>query len=461
MKRNKVLNMMADTRSNVSKINLKVTSQGEVSQEQKVVPHAPDDFSFLAQEIKEIKIFISENFQEILQNKITDPRVKEELRGIVTKEVIDRFSHHHFSESRRELLISHIMQLLSEYGPITDIFQTPGVTDVHVNHKGYVTYRKKGILYPSSIRFQSEDEVRDLAERLLKESDGLNTRRVNWSIPIENGMLKDGTRFSIQTSPISQMGTTISLRKHREGFLTREQHLENGTFSEEIDAFLDKVAQSRINLFIVGGGGVGKTEIARYYALKLPEGLRIDQIEDIDELGLHKINPDVRPFIFRRELGEGMKGTAPDILRYGTLRSDVDIAIVGEFLDSLTLVNVLEAMGVGQPGSFTTGHADGPEHILDRAIMLYAEVFPNLTEDFIMRYLANTIELIVTVRRNHKDGSRRISRITQINGVKDKQFMLEDLFRYSPSRKHYRTEAKLNQRLRDKFEYYGQESDQI
>jgi pilus assembly protein CpaF len=456
MKRNNILDMMNQQPQKSATIQFvrgSVHQQEEPPQEEK----KGFEFSQFNKEIMEIRESLTMNHGDVLQKDITLPDIKEELRAIVDKLTIDKLKKHKVSETRRESIVRYIMQSMTEFGPITDLFHTSGVTDIHIKRWDYITYRKDGILYPSALQFSSPDEVLELAYRMLRESDHLNTRKVNWTKPIENASLPDGTRFNIMVNPVSSMGPTISIRKHRGGFFTEQQLIQKGTLTLQTAHALKRFAEARCNVLIVGGGGTGKTELQRLYGTYVPLGLNIDTIEDIDELQLYKVNDNVRSLISRnvseedREQNQKM-GTAHDILRWGSLRSDVDIVIIGEILENKAFVNLLDAQGIGQPGSFAGMHADGPLAALLRGVSMYAAEFPNLSEKFIMTHIANTVDIIFTMKRYRKDGSRRLARITQINGIKDGQFLLEDLFRYEVHQGHYRTNEKINPRILEKFE---------
>ncbi|MDB5054063.1 MAG: putative type secretion ATPase protein TadA [Bacilli bacterium] len=454
MKRNSINEMIAveeiSDNSNIRLISTKTqetvkTKEKENSQEQ------------FADEMYEIKMILLRDHTDLFRSDITDTNVKFELQTIIERMVIDRFKQHKLTVSRRDLIVTHIMQGLTEYGAITDLYYTLGVTDIHINCFNNITYRLKGKLIQSAIQFASEAEVRELAEKLLRESDELSGRKVNWTTPIENGMMKDGSRFNIMIDPVSTKGTSINIRKHREGFLTENQHLENGTFTLDIAEALKKFVEARANILVVGGGGTGKTEIMRLLGLHIRKGLKVDQIEDSDELKLHLINPNVRPLIFRRNLLDGQTGSAADILRWGSLRSDVDIVVIGEILENNTFIICLDAMGIGQPGSSASMHADGPRHALDRGIQMYASEYPNLSETFIMRHIANTIDVIITVGRDDISGDRKLTEITQLNGIKDNDFDLEDLYQYRVKKGHCRTDVVINSRIRRKMEKNGVE----
>jgi len=252
-------------------------------------------------------------------------------------------------------------------------------------------------------------------------------------------------------NPISINGPTISIRKFRRDYFTEQQLIENGTMNAELASYLKHCEQARINTLVVGGGGAGKTEIMRLLGSYIPEDLNVDSIEDIEELQLDVINKNVRPFEFRRELTEGMKGSAYDILRWGTLRSDIDIVIIGEILEDESFIILIDAMSIGQPGSFASLHADSALKGLHRGVKMYASCYPNLSENFIMKDIASTIDQVITVRRFYQDGSRRIAQISQVTGVKDGEFALQDIFKFDQERGHYRTEHAVQERILEKF----------
>ncbi len=456
MKKNTISSMMQDNSNQIQQSfianNLVPVEVGKSSNDQTKEESGLESYG---EEIIEIKNVLAQEHRDLLQKNITDPNVKEELAVIVETLVIDKMQKYKLSEQYRQHIVTYILQSLTQYGPITDLYNTPGVTDIHIKSYNHITYRKHGKVYDSAIQFSSDDEVNELAQKLLREADENSTRKINWSRPIENGKLNDGSRFNVMVNPISLNGVTISIRKHREKFFTEQQLIENGTLSVEKTHFIMRMVQSRINILIVGGGGTGKTEIARLVGTYIPKGLNVDTIEDINELNLDKVHDLVRKFEFRRLTKEdrekGMTGTAYDIIRWGSLRSDIDIVVLGEILDDETFPILLDGMSIGQPGSFATMHADTARAALQRGVKMYASQYPNLSETFIMNHIANTIDLVITVKR-YPDGKRRNSKISQINGIKNGEFDIQDIFSYSKKNGHYRTDVVINERILEKAE---------
>ncbi|WP_128896642.1 ATPase, T2SS/T4P/T4SS family [Longirhabdus pacifica] len=415
-------------------------------------------FSTFTSEISLVKEQLTRDHVDVLQKNLQRNEVREELESIIQTLVIQHFHAHRLTHLEQQDVVQHILQQMCEFGQITDLYYTEGVTDIHINDAGHVSYRKDGMLYASAIQFASKDEVAELAKKMLRkmsETHSGQERSVNYVKPIENGYLADGTRFNVMIDPIATKGTTISIRKHREGFLTLAQHIEKGTFSKAMASYLEKSVQSRVNTLIVGGGGTGKTEIVRLLGTFIPDGLRIDTIEDTLELKLEKVKRHVRAFQYRTVLKENMKGSAYDILRTGSLRSDVDIVIIGEILENNTFDITLDAMAIGQPGTMATLHSNNAKAGLYRGVNMIAAEYPNLSEHFIMRRIAESVEQVITVKRDRRDGRRRVAAITQVCGVENGDFVLQDVFRYTPSNGHIRTEHGLHERIQEKMEENG------
>jgi pilus assembly protein CpaF len=453
-----ILDMMNEKEEKPQVIQLKkdhqakqeISATSEVSTDEQT-EEKEVSFRQYREEIKQIKESIIENHADVLKKNISLPEVKEELRTILERLVMDVLKKYKLSEMRRTQIITYLLQDLSEYKAITDLYHTEGVTDIHIKNHSKITYRKNGVLHESSLQFASKEDVLELAHKFLRETDTTSTREITWKTPIENTKLLDGSRVNIMIDPVSLKGPTISIRKHRQKFFTLQQLIENGTLTAEVAHYMKRCVEGRVNTLIIGGGGTGKTEIARLCGSFIPKGLNVDTIEDTEELQLDKIHPNVRPLEFRKELKDGMKGSASDILRWGSQRSDIDVVVVGEILDNETFWLLLDTMSIGQPGSMSTLHSDTAELGVDRGISMCAAAAPNLSEKFFIRRIANSIDQIITVKRYYQDGSRRINRITQVNGYKDDQVLLEDIFRYQSDKGHYRTQHPVNQRIQEKL----------
>ena len=401
-------------------------------------------------EFVEIRNHIATHHAELLQNEMT-PSVKEEIKSILDVLIIDTFKKYKLSASRINSIREYLLQSMTEFGPITDLYNMPGVTDIHIKRYDHVTIRREGRLESTAVRFASESEVEELIKKLLRMCDSNSTRSISWTVPFVNGRLSDGTRFNAVISPSSIKGPSLSIRKHRGGFFSEETHITRGTFTASMAACMRRLVEGRCNILVVGGGGTGKTEILRLLGTYMLPTLNIDTIEDIDELELYKVHPNVRPLEFRTVHNETMVGTAYDLIRKVSLRSDVDVVIVGEILDDITLDNTLDCMSIGQPGSMASLHADDAELGLERCTAMLSRVMTNLSEHSLMKRLATTLDVIITVKRDQHDGKRRISRISQINGLSNGKIETEDLYRYRSGVGHFRTKHSLNARIRNKL----------
>ena len=101
----------------------------------------------------------------------------------------------------------------------------------------------------------SEDQVRDLVEKMLKSSG----RRVDLSAPFVDAMLPDGSRLHVVIPDITRRFWSVNIRK----FVVRAAHLDDlvvlGSITAAAARFLDAAVRSGLNVLVSGGTQAGKT----------------------------------------------------------------------------------------------------------------------------------------------------------------------------------------------------------
>ena len=199
-----------------------------------------------------------------------------------------------------------------------------------------------------------------------------------------------------------------------------------GTATEEMFAFLRACVEARLNLFLSGGTGSGKTTTLNVLSSFIPEDERIITIEDAAELQLsqaHVISLEARPSNLE---GRG-EITIRDLLR-NALHMRPDRIVVGECRAGEAL-DMIQAMTTGQEGSLSTGHANTPRDMLRRLETMILMTGYELPLRAIREQIASAVDVIVHTARL-RDGSRKIVSITEVLGTEDDDILTQEIFSF-------------------------------
>ena len=226
--------------------------------------------------------------------------------------------------------------------------------------------------------------------------------------------------------PLSLIGPVITIRKFSTRPYTVEDLVRFGTATAEMFDFLRACVEARLNIFVSGGTGSGKTTTLNVISAFVPEEERIITIEDAAELQLrqeHVVTLEARPANLE---GEG-EITTRDLLR-NALHMRPDRIIVGECRGGEAL-DMVQAMTVGQEGSLSTGHANSSPDMLRRLETMILMSGYEMPLRSIREQIASAVDLIVHTARL-SDGSRKIVNITEVYGIEDDQILTHDIFEF-------------------------------
>jgi pilus assembly protein CpaF len=236
--------------------------------------------------------------------------------------------------------------------------------------------------------------------------------------------LPDGSRVNAVVPPLALDGSLLTIRKFAVEPLTVGHLIQFGTMTPQVADLLRVCVEGRLNIVIGGGTGSGKTTTLNVLSAFVPSDERIITIEDAAELQLrqeHVLRLESRPANLERR-GEI---TVRDLVR-NAMRMRPDRVIVGEVRDEATL-DMLQAMNTGHDGSITTIHSNSPRDTLSRMETMVMMANVELTQRAIREQMASAIDLILHQARL-KDGSRKITHITEVQGTETEVVMLQDLF---------------------------------
>lgn len=320
----------------------------------------------------------------------------------------------------RQRIIGDLVDEILGYGPITPLLNDPDVNEVMVNGPHRVYVERQGRLELTPIEFRDNEHVLHIIEKIVTPLG----RRIDESMPMVDARLPDGSRVNAIIPPLALDGPTLTIRKFARERLRIEDLVRLGTLTQEMARFLEACVRARLNIVVSGGTGSGKTTTLNVLSSFIPADERIVTIEDAAELQLHQehvVRLESRP---PNVEGRGQI-TIRDLVR-NALRMRPDRIVVGEVRGGEAL-DMLQAMNTGHDGSLTTGHANGPRDMLARLETMVLMAGMDLPVRAIREQIASAVDLIVHQSRL-KDGSRKITQITEVQGMEGDVIVLQDIF---------------------------------
>ncbi|CAH1600276.1 Type II/IV secretion system ATP hydrolase TadA/VirB11/CpaF, TadA subfamily [Vibrio owensii] len=319
-------------------------------------------------------------------------------------------------------LVKSMLDELFGLGPIQSLVDDRAITDIMVNGANNVFFEKHGKLEKSDITFIDEEQVLTIAKQIAARIG----RRVDELSPTVDARLEDGSRVNIVIPPIALDGTSISIRKFREQNIGLEELVEFGSMSMDMAKLLSIASRCRMNILISGGTGSGKTTLLNSLSQYISEDERIVTIEDAAELRLEQ--PNLVRLETRAESVEHTGLVTQRDLVINALRMRPDRIILGECRGSEAF-EMLQAMNTGHEGSMSTLHANSPRDAISRVESMVMMANLNQPLDAIRRAIVSAIELVVQVNRL-RDGSRKITSISEIVGLEGDSVVMEEIFRF-------------------------------
>jgi pilus assembly protein CpaF len=306
------------------------------------------------------------------------------------------------------------------HGPLEPYLRDPEVSEIMVNGHDQVYVERSGRLYPVDASFEDESHLRRTIDKIVARVG----RRVDEASPMVDARLPDGSRVNAVVPPLALDGSMLTIRKFAADPFTVEDLIRFGTLTAPTAELLRACVRGRLNILISGGTGSGKTSTLNVLSSFVPADERIVTIEDSAELQLrqeHVLRLESRPPNIE---GRG-EISIRDLVR-NTLRMRPDRIIIGEVRDGAAL-DVLQAMNTGHDGSITTVHSNGPRDSIARMETMVLMAGVELPQRAIREQLASAINLIVHQSRL-KDGTRRITHISEVTGMEGDIITLQDIF---------------------------------
>ena len=383
-----------------------------------------------------------------LSNQVEVRRQIEELFGKVADE-----EGLALTRAERVRMLEQITDEILGLGPLEPLLRDETITEVMVNGPQQVYIEREGRLEMTNVTFQNDEHVMKIIQRIIAPIG----RRIDESSPMVDARLADGSRVNAIIPPLSLVGPVLTIRKFAATPFTVEDLIRFGTATPDMFEFLEACVKARLNVFVSGGTGSGKTTMLNILSSFIPDDERIVTIEDAAELQLrqeHVITLEARPSNI-----EG-KGAIPirELVR-NSLRMRPDRIVVGECRSGEAL-DMLQAMNTGHDGSMSTGHANTPRDMLSRLETMVLMAGMDLPLKAIREQIASAVDLIVHQNRL-KDGTRKIVNITEVQGMEGDVIVMQDIFVFEQTAV---TEGKIEGRLKptgirpkfvEKFEVAG------
>jgi pilus assembly protein CpaF len=345
---------------------------------------------------------------------------REEIRDIVSE--IIALKNVVMSISEQEELLDDICNDVLGYGPLEPLLARDDIADIMVNGAGRTFIEVGGKIQLTGVRFRDNQQLMNICQRIVSQVG----RRVDESSPICDARLPDGSRVNVIAPPLSIDGPALTIRKFKKDKLTLEQLVKFGAISPEGSEILKIIGRVRCNVVISGGTGSGKTTLLNCLTRYIDEDERIITCEDAAELQLqqpHVVRLETRPPNLE---GQGQI-TMRDLVR-NCLRMRPERIIVGE-VRGPEAFDLLQAMNTGHDGSMGTLHANSPRECLSRIESMITMGGFTLPSRTIREMVCSSVDVIVQAQRL-RDGSRRITHITEVMGMEGDVIITQDLVLY-------------------------------
>jgi len=388
------------------------------------VPATEQPYEIKSNEYYDIKQELFNALIEVVDvvqiTKMNSADARAEIRDVVNEILVAKKVP--MSLAERQELIEDICNDILGYGPLEPLLARDDIADIMVNGNTNIFIEVQGRVRETNIRFRDPTQLLNVCQRIVSQIG----RRVDESSPICDARLPDGSRVNVIVPPLAVDGTALTIRKFKKDKLTLDQMIEYGSISSAGAEILRVIGRIRCNVLVSGGTGSGKTTLLNCLTRYIDPDERIVTCEDAAELQLqqpHVVRLETRPPNLE---GEG-RITMRDLVR-NCLRMRPERIIVGEVRGDEAF-DLLQAMNTGHDGSMGTLHSNSPRDALARLesmILMGGFALPAKT---IREMICASVDVIVQTQRL-RDGSRRITHITEILGMEGDVATTQDLLVY-------------------------------
>lgn len=367
---------------------------------------------------RDIKAKIHKEVIETLNRRNLSEQKSEQVRQVID-EAIETVAPD-VSRMDRHKIAAELFNDVVGYGPLEDLLNDPTVSEIMVNGPYTIYIERKGKLEHSDVSFRDAEHELNIIDRIVSPLG----RHVDEASPMVDARLSDGSRVNVIIPPLSLVGPVITIRKFSKEPIGAKELWGFGSLSLRMLQFLEACVKGKLNIIVSGGTGSGKTTLLNVLSGFIPEDERIVTIEDAAELQLRQQH--VITLESRTANLEGRGEIAIRDLVRNALRMRPDRIIVGEVRSGETL-DMLQAMNTGHDGSLTTAHANSPRDTLSRIETMVLMSGMELPIRAIREQVCAAIDLVIQQSRM-RDGSRKITNITEVLGMENDTIIMQDIF---------------------------------
>ena len=382
--------------------------------------------------ISDYEIFQDKDLLEKLRTNIIQNLIDENipenklLEQYINDEIDKSISGYDLDYLQRNYIFNLIQNEITGYGPITELLSDDSITEIMVNGPDSVYVEVDGkILKEEMVSFINDKHIVRTIQRIVQPLG----RTIDVANPMVDARLRDGSRLNAIIPPLSLKGPVLTIRKFAKNLESIDDLLIKGTLTNEMANFLEACVKAKLNILISGGTGSGKTTLLNILSGFIDTEERIITIEDAAELRLkqkHVISLETRLTNYE---GEG-EVTIRDLVR-NSLRMRPDRIIVGE-VRGKEAFDMMQAMNTGHEGSITTLHANGPVDALNRLETMILMNEMSIPVGAVRGYIENAIDLVIQIDRL-TDGRRKVTSISEVNGLVDGNIIVKEIFGYAQS----------------------------
>lgn len=370
---------------------------------------------------EQFRTWVLEQLSERLGNEfasgtISDEQIQSALTNLLEGSGIK------LSPAQVKVLYDEVHDELLGFGPLGALLRDDSISEVMVNGPKTIYVERKGKLTLSEITFRDDDHVLKVIDRIVRPLGRTCDRKT----PKVDARLPDGSRVNAIVPPCALDGPTITIRKFAKKRLQMQDLIGFGSLTPDMGRFLQACVVGKLNIVVSGGTGSGKTTLLNLLSNFIPDGERIVTIEDSAELQLvgHVVRLETKP--------AEPDGSAPPVLIrdlvINALRMRPERIVVGECRGGECL-DMLQAMNTGHDGSMTTAHANTPRDCLSRLETMVLMSGMELPLKVVKTQISKAVNIIVQASRL-RDGSRKITHITEIGGMEGEMITLQDIYTF-------------------------------
>lgn len=363
-------------------------------------------------------IFPDKKLLEALRTKIIENLIDNENNmtlETINKEIDETLQGYDLTNLERSHIFNLIDDEINGYGPLTSLLEDNNISEIMVNSPKEIYIEVEGkIIKDESVSFINDEHILRIIKKLIEPLD----RTIDFQNPIIDSRLKDGSRINAIIPPLSVKGPVLAIRKFMKNMATMDDLIGKGCLTPWMARFLQTAVKAKLNILVCGGTSSGKTTILNILSNFIDVNERIMTIEETAELKLsqnHVISLETRD----------MNYDISDLI-INSLHMRPDRIIVGE-VQGKEAFDILQAMNTNHEGSMTTLHANSPQEALKRLETMILLTGIDIPIKVIREYIESTIDLIINIERL-SDGKRKITKICEVNGFKNEQINLDDIF---------------------------------